>query len=190
MRVVRMLHRAALAAFVLLLAALTLCALALTAQNGVGDNRMLQVVTLARQPFLKSLSLSLCMLAALAGIHVLLEKIGGVRLNAGLCALWLAAGGVWIWAIGMRQLSRSDPKRTRQLRLLNTSAKTLRLAYRTDSGHLALSGPGEIAPGKEAVLEFTLDPRNMPDGQFVLKCTVSTQDEEIPVEVKGKIVGR
>ena len=62
MRVVRMLHRAALAAFVLLLAALTLCALALTAQNGVGDNRMLQVVTLARQPFLKSLSLSLCML--------------------------------------------------------------------------------------------------------------------------------
>lgn len=31
-----MLHRAALAAFVLLLAALTLCALALTAQNGVG----------------------------------------------------------------------------------------------------------------------------------------------------------
>ncbi|MFR3406822.1 MAG: hypothetical protein ACLTV6_09930 [Christensenellales bacterium] len=103
MRVVRMLHRAALAAFVLLLAALTLCALALTAQNGVGDNRMLQVVTLARQPFLKSLSLSLCMLAALAGIHVLLEKIGGVRLNAGLCALWLAAAVFWIWAIGMRQ---------------------------------------------------------------------------------------
>ena len=98
-----MLHRAALAAFVLLLAALTLCALALTAQNGVGDNRMLQVVTLARQPFLKSLSLSLCMLAALAGIHVLLEKIGGVRLNAGLCALWLAAAVFWIWAIGMRQ---------------------------------------------------------------------------------------
>lgn len=84
-----MLHRAALAAFVLLLAALTLCALALTAQNGVGNNRMLQVVTLARQPFLKSLSLSLCMLAALAGIHVLLEKIGGVRLNAG---LWRAGG--------------------------------------------------------------------------------------------------
>lgn len=103
MRVVRMLHRAALAAFVLLLAALTLCALALTAQNGVGDNRMLQVVTLARQPFLKSLSLSLCMLAALAGIHVLLEKIGGVHLNAGLCALWLAAAVFWIWAIGMRQ---------------------------------------------------------------------------------------
>lgn len=98
-----MLHRAALAAFVLLLAALTLCALALTAQNGVGDNRMLQVVTLARQPFLKSLSLSLCMLAALAGIHVLLEKIGGVHLNAGLCALWLAAAVFWIWAIGMRQ---------------------------------------------------------------------------------------
>ena len=64
---------------------------------------MLQVVTLARQPFLKSLSLSLCMLAALAGIHVLLEKIGGVRLNAGLCALWLAAAVFWIWAIGMRQ---------------------------------------------------------------------------------------
>lgn len=77
MRVVRMLHRAALAAFVLLLAAADVVRAALTAQNGVGDNRMLQVVTLARQPFLKSLSLSLCMLAALAGIHVLLEKIGG-----------------------------------------------------------------------------------------------------------------
>ena len=98
-----MLHRVALTAFVLLLAALALCALALTAQNGVGDNRMLQVVTLARQPFLKSLSLSLCMLAALAGVHVLLEKIGGVRLSAGLCALWLAAAVFWIWAIGMRQ---------------------------------------------------------------------------------------
>ena len=84
-----MLHRAALAAFVLLLAALTLCALALTAQNGVGDNRMLQVVTLARQPFLKSLSLSLCMLAALAVIHVVLEKSVGVRLHSRLFELWL-----------------------------------------------------------------------------------------------------
>ena len=67
-----MLHRAALAAFVLLLAALALCALAVAGQDGVGGARVLEVVTLARQPFLKSLSLSLCMLAALAGIHVLL----------------------------------------------------------------------------------------------------------------------
>ena len=81
MRVVRMLHRAALAAFVLLLAALTLCALALTAQNGVGDNRMLQVVTLARQPVLKSLSLSLCMLAALAHLKFQLHKEFAELLN-------------------------------------------------------------------------------------------------------------
>lgn len=92
-------------------------------------------------------------------------------------------------AIGMRQLSRSDPKRTRQLRLFNTSAKTLKLTYLTDSKHLVLSGPGQIVPDSEAVLKFTLDPRNMPNGQFVLKCAVRTQDEEIPIEVKGLIVG-
>lgn len=89
----------------LLLAALTLCALALTAQNGVGNNRMLQVVTLARQPFLKSLSLSLCMLAALAGIHVLLEKIGGVRLNAR--ALRAVAGGGGFLDLGDRHAAES-----------------------------------------------------------------------------------
>ena len=82
-----MLHRAALAAFVLLLAALTLCALALTAQNGVGDNRMLQVVTLARQPFLKSLSLSLCMLAALAAVTAWYAQKGGVTFRANV-SMW------------------------------------------------------------------------------------------------------
>ena len=97
------LRQAALAAFVLLTAALALCAVALTARNEVGDNIMLQTVTLVREPLLRSLLLSLAALAALLGVHGLLERLGGVRLGAGLCALWLAAALLWIWAIGMRQ---------------------------------------------------------------------------------------
>ena len=97
------LRQAALAAFVLLTAALALCALTMTARNEVGDNIMLQTVTLVREPLLRSLLLSLAALAALLGVHGLLERLGGVRLGAGLCALWLAAALLWIWAIGMRQ---------------------------------------------------------------------------------------
>ena len=97
------LRQAALAAFVLLTAALALCALTMTAQNEVGDNIMLQTVALVREPLLRSLLLSLAALAALLGVHGLLERLGGVRLGAGLCALWLAAALLWIWAIGMRQ---------------------------------------------------------------------------------------
>ena len=97
------LRQAALAAFVLLTAALALCALTLTARNEVGDNIMLQTVTLVREPLLRSLLLSLAALAVLLGMHGLLERLGGVRLGAGLCALWLAAALLWIWAIGMRQ---------------------------------------------------------------------------------------
>ena len=94
---------AALGLFVLLLAALALCALGMTAENRVSDNGSLQSVTLAGRPLAQSLLLSLCALAALMGTHALLEKLGGVRLGAGLCALWLAVAFFWIWAIGMRQ---------------------------------------------------------------------------------------
>ncbi|MFR5794308.1 MAG: hypothetical protein ACLUI3_01180 [Christensenellales bacterium] len=87
----------------LLTAALALCALTMTAQNEASDNIMLQTVTLVREPLLRSLLLSLAALAALLGMHGLLERLGGVRLGAGLCALWLAAALLWIWAIGMRQ---------------------------------------------------------------------------------------
>ena len=97
------LRQAALAAFVLLTAALAVCALTMTAQNEAGDNIMLQTVTLVREPLLRSLLLSLAALAALLGMYGLLERLGGVRLGAGLCALWLAAALLWIWAVGMRQ---------------------------------------------------------------------------------------
>ena len=102
-RINRFCEAAALAAFVLLTAALALCALTMTAQNEASDNIMLQTVTLVREPLLRSLLLSLAALAALLGVHGLLERLGGVRLGAGLCALWLAAALLWIWAIGMRQ---------------------------------------------------------------------------------------
>ena len=102
-RINRFCEAAALIAFVLLTAALALCALTMTAQNEAGDNIMLQTVTLVREPLLRSLLLSLAALAALLGVHGLLERLGGVRLGAGLCALWLAAALLWIWAIGMRQ---------------------------------------------------------------------------------------
>ena len=98
------LRQAALAAFVLLTAALALCALTMTARNEVTyNNGLMQTVTLVREPLLRSLLLSLAALAALLGVHGLLERLGGVRLGAGLCALWLAAALLWIWAIGMRQ---------------------------------------------------------------------------------------
>ena len=102
-RINRFCEAAALIAFVLLTAALALCALTMTAQNEASDNIMLQTVTLVREPLLRSLLLSLAALAALLGMHGLLERLGGVRLGAGLCALWLAAALLWIWAIGMRQ---------------------------------------------------------------------------------------
>ena len=102
-RINRFCEAAALAAFVLLTAALALCALTMTAENKADDNIMLQTVTLVREPLLRSLLLSLAALAALLGVHGLLERLGGVRLGAGLCALWLAAALLWIWAIGMRQ---------------------------------------------------------------------------------------
>ena len=102
-RINRFCEAAALAAFVLLTAALALCALTMTAQNEASDNIMLQTVTLVREPLLRSLLLSLAALAALLGMHGLLERLGGVRLGAGLCALWLAAALLWIWAVGMRQ---------------------------------------------------------------------------------------
>ena len=92
------LRQAALAAFVLLTAALALCALTMTAQNEAGDNIMLQTVTLVREPLLRSLLLSLAALAALLGMHGLLERLGGVRLGAGLCALWLA---VYTYQLGI-----------------------------------------------------------------------------------------
>ena len=98
------LRQAALAVFVLLTAALALCALTMTARNEVTyNNGLMQTVTLVREPLLRSLLLSLAALAALLGVHGLLERLGGVRLGAGLCALWLAAALLWIWAIGMRQ---------------------------------------------------------------------------------------
>ena len=98
------LRQAALAVFVLLTAALALCALTMTARNEVTyNNGLMQTVTLVREPLLRSLLLSLAALAALLGVHGLLERMGGVRLGAGLCALWLAVALLWIWAVGMRQ---------------------------------------------------------------------------------------
>ena len=98
------LRQAALAVFVLLTAALALCALTMTARNEVTyNNGLMQTVTLVREPLLRSLLLSLAALAALLGVHGLLERLGGVRLGAGLCALWLTAALLWIWAVGMRQ---------------------------------------------------------------------------------------
>mgnify|MGYP003595304352 CR=1 FL=1 len=75
-RINRFCEAAALAAFVLLTAALALCALTMTAQNEASDNIMLQTVTLVREPLLRSLLLSLAALAALLGVHGLLERLG------------------------------------------------------------------------------------------------------------------
>ena len=103
-RINRFCEAAALAAFVLLTAALALCALTMTAQNEASDNIMLQTVTLVREPLLRSLLLSLAALAFALGLFLLyllaprlsLRKAGfyGTAVAAALFVLttWFAAG--------------------------------------------------------------------------------------------------
>ena len=106
-RINRFCEAAALAAFVLLTAVLALCALTMTAQNEASDNIMLQTVTLVREPPEEPAAVA-CRAGGTAGVHRLLERMGGVRLGAGLCALWLAAAlcGFGLSACGSGRMRR------------------------------------------------------------------------------------
>lgn len=93
-----------------------------------------------------------------------------------------------VGAVGMRQFGPGDGPRTRQAKLFNTTAEPLRLTYRSDDPHLAVSGPDRVAARAEAILTCVFDPQGMPPGDFTLHAVVRTaQGRETPIEVRGFI---
>lgn len=90
-------------------------------------------------------------------------------------------------AVGMRRFRPGDVPRTRQIKLFNTTAEMLRPVYRSGSRHLRMSGPAEIAPRSEAVVEYELNPRGMDSGHFTIRSVVRTADAETTIEVRGLI---
>ena len=93
------LRQAALAAFVIGMGLMTLCAVIWSADNQAVSNRFSQHVELVRDGFFSGLLLSAVVLAAYLAAHALIERFGGLKLNAALGALWLAAAMVWIFAV-------------------------------------------------------------------------------------------
>ncbi len=92
-------------------------------------------------------------------------------------------------AVGMRRFRPWDRMRDRrrEIRLYNTSDRTLRPRYDSGSGYLRMSGPAEIAPHSEAVVVYSLNPRWMEPGPFVIRSTVRVDDTETVIEVRGLI---
>lgn len=90
-------------------------------------------------------------------------------------------------AVGMRRFRPGDGPRTRQIKLFNTTDKPLQPVYRPGSPHLRMTGPAEIAPRSEAVVEYELDPRNMETGPFTIRSVVGTSGTETTIEVRGLI---
>lgn len=91
--------------------------------------------------------------------------------------------------VGMRRFRPWDRMRDRrrEIRLYNTSDRTLRPCYDSGSGYLRMSGPAEIAPHSEAVVVYSLNPRWMEPGPFVIRSTVRVGDTETVIEVRGLI---
>ena len=93
------LRQAALTAFVIGMGLMTLCAVIWSADNQAVSNRFSQHVELVRDGLFSGLLLSAVVLAAYLAAHALIERFGGLKLNAALGALWLAAAVVWIFAV-------------------------------------------------------------------------------------------
>ena len=93
------LRQAALIAFVIGMGLMTLCAVIWSADNQAVSNRFSQHVELVRDGLSSGLLLSAVVLAAYLAAHALIERFGGLKLNAALGALWLAAAMVWIFAV-------------------------------------------------------------------------------------------
>ncbi len=95
------LRQAALWLFVLTMAGLTICAVVWSADNQAVDNRFSQHVELVRDGLLSGALLSAVVLAVYLAVHALIERFGGLKLDAALGALWLAAACAWIFAVQM-----------------------------------------------------------------------------------------
>lgn len=92
-------------------------------------------------------------------------------------------------AVGMRRFRAWDcmRDRRREIRLYNTSDRTLRPVYDSGSAYLRMSGPAEIAPHSEAVVVYSLNPRWMEPGPFVIRSAVRVGDAVTVIEVRGLI---
>ena len=97
------LRQAALAMFIAAMVVLAVCAVALTAENADGYNKFSQRITLVREGLISGLMLSLCAFLGVGGANWLIERFGGLKLNAALCAIWLGAAFVWIFAVQLVQ---------------------------------------------------------------------------------------
>ena len=97
------LRQAALAMFIAAMVVLAVCAVALTAENADGYNKFSQHITLVREGLISGLMLSLCAFLGVEGVNWLIKRFGGLKLNAALCAIWLGAAFVWIFAVQLVQ---------------------------------------------------------------------------------------
>ena len=102
------LRQAAVAVFIAAMAVLTVCAVTMTAKIELSDNVFSQRIAAVRDGLISGAALSLGVLAAVAAVHAWMERFGGIRLGAGLCALWLAAAVFWILAVQI--LQRADAR--------------------------------------------------------------------------------
>ena len=95
------LRQAALFVFVVLMGVLTVCAVIWSADNQAVNNRFSQHVELVRDGLCAGVLLSAVVLAVYLAAHALIERFGGVKLDAALGMLWLAAAAAWIFAVQM-----------------------------------------------------------------------------------------
>ncbi len=89
--------------------------------------------------------------------------------------------------VGMRRFRPWEWFRTRQIRLYNTSGRTLYPVYDAGCGYLRMEGPEVIPPHSEAVVTFGLMIRFMEPGSFVLRPSIRTGDTVTVIEVRGLI---
>lgn len=90
-------------------------------------------------------------------------------------------------SVGMRRFQPWEWFRTREIRLYNTTDRTLRPIYDSGCAYLRMSGPEVIAPHSEAVVTFGLMTRYMNPGPFTIRTSVHTGDTVTVIEVKGLI---
>lgn len=90
-------------------------------------------------------------------------------------------------AVGMRRFRMNDGPRIRQIKLYNTTDRTLHPTYFSGSRYLKMSGPDTIAPRSEAVVVYELNPRGMVPGEFTIRSVVQIGDSKTTIAVKGLI---
>ena len=101
-RFVRFCHAAALILFFCLMGILAFGALELTAVNVPTDNSMSQRVILMKDGLFKGLVMTSVLALAVMAVHLLVERLGGIRVSKVLGVLWIAAALVFVWADGLK----------------------------------------------------------------------------------------